>query len=90
MRVVCALGIQGALQRGQEPLHAALRPYSTISREAARLAEPCCGLCAAKPRCAREPSCLGSFAEPLESKAHRLALPPRILTHVKSTGWRVM
>ena len=90
VRVGCVLGIQGALQRGQEPLHAALRPYSTISREAARLAEPCCGLCIAKPRCTRKPSCAGSFAEPLKSKARRLALPPQLLAHSASAGWRVM
>ena len=84
------LGIQGALQRGQEPLHVALRPHSTTSRDAARLAEPCCGLCIAKPRCTRKPSCAGSFVEPLKSKARRLALPPQLLAHSASAGWRVM
>ena len=90
VRVGCVLGIQGALQRGQEPLHVALRPHSTTSRDAARLAEPCCGLCIAKPRCTRKPSCAGSFAEPLKSKARRLALPPQLLAHSASAGWRVM
>ena len=90
MRVGCVLGIQGALWGGQEPLHAALRPHSTISRDAARLVDPCRGLCIGKPLCACKPSCEGSSAEPLESNSHRFALSPRLLTHAASAGWRVM
>ena len=78
------------MQRGHEPLHAPQRPHRLASHDAARPAAESRASQLCQPRCSRLPAWTGSFLAQLEAKARRHALPPQLLTHTASTGWRVM
>ena len=61
VRVGCVLCMQGALQRVQKPLHAALRPQLPSRSGATRLAEAHPDLWEIRSRCRCMPLCTGSF-----------------------------
>ena len=75
MRVGCVLCMQGVLQHFQKPLHAVLRPQLPSRSGATRLAEARSNLREIRARCRRMLACVSSFAEQLERRAHRFALP---------------
>ena len=78
------------MQRGHEPLHAPQRPRRLASHDAARPAAKSRASQRCQPRCSCLPAWMGSFLAQLEAKVRRRALPPQLLTHTASTGWRVM
>ena len=90
----CARGLrsgqEGRVQRGHEPHNAPERPRRLASHDAARPAAKSRASQRCQPRCSCLPAWTGSFLAQLEAKARRRALPPQLLTHTASTGWRVM
>ena len=75
VRMGCVMGIKGALWLGKEPLHAT--EPAGAPRAATRLGFPSSAAARALPNCGHlsGPMHAGSFAEQLESRAHRHALP---------------